>query len=153
MAVRAEGAVATMETPMRNKLETLEGFDSPDSVFLFDSAETAEKVWQLHGDSPEDDIDNIRRLYKDLGLDYGKMKRLLSRIDEHFITYSTPTHPSVTTERLRYSPVLSPQNEMGYAIQMGLLRYLSLPSPSPATLFGTVSSSRFAFLVIPAGSS
>ena len=77
MAVRAAGAGATMETPMRNKLETLEGFDSPDSVFLFDSAETAEKVWQLH---------------------YGKMERLLSRIDEHIITYSTPTHPSVTTE-------------------------------------------------------
>ena len=98
MAVRAARADATMETPVRNKLETLEGIDSPDSVFLFDSAEPAEKVWQLHGDSPEDDIDNIRRLYKDLGLDYGKMKRLLSRIDEHFITYSTPTHPSVTTE-------------------------------------------------------
>ena len=98
MAVRAARADATMETPMRNKLETLEGVDSPDSVFLFDSAETAEKVWLLHGDSPEDDIDSIRRLYKDLGLDYGKMERLLSRIDEHFITYSTPTHPSVTTE-------------------------------------------------------
>ena len=44
MAVRAAGAGATMETPVRIKLETLGVVYSPDSVLQFDSLEPAEKA-------------------------------------------------------------------------------------------------------------
>ena len=64
MAVRAARADATMEhrcAIQRCKLETLEGIDSPDSVFLFDSAEPAEN---------DLDVSSVRLFCQLHGIDY-----------------------------------------------------------------------------------
>ena len=54
MAVRAAGAGATMDTPVRKKPETPGGIYSPDSVLQFDSLEPAEKASAYRNLSDED---------------------------------------------------------------------------------------------------